>query len=271
MNNNWWCENIRATNPCVTADTWVQTDAGPRQVAQLIGQPFVARLDGADHATTSEGFFLTDTKPVVRLHSAEGFSLRLTSDHRVRRVTRSTRWSSEVEWCAAGALQPGDRVVLNNHRSNASWPGAHTRAEGYLLGLLMGDGVLKEDKAVLSVWAQTAVANGASAGVSAGTRALMQEAEEAARTLPHRADFAGWQTIAGRGEYRLSLAALKSLAQSLGMSPGSKTITAALEQASSECYRGFLRGFFDADGSVQGNQDKGVSARASIAIGELKV
>jgi len=21
MNNNWWCENIRATNPCVTADT----------------------------------------------------------------------------------------------------------------------------------------------------------------------------------------------------------------------------------------------------------
>ncbi|MBC7984799.1 MAG: ribonucleoside-diphosphate reductase, partial [Candidatus Obscuribacterales bacterium] len=29
MNNNWWCENIRATNPCVTADTWVQTSEGP--------------------------------------------------------------------------------------------------------------------------------------------------------------------------------------------------------------------------------------------------
>src|SRR5262249_10863444 len=35
----------------------------------------------------------------------------------------------------------------------------------------------------------------------------------------------------------------------------------ALEQASSEAYRGFLRGFFDADGSVQGTQAKGVSVR----------
>jgi len=32
MNNNWFCENIRATNPCVTADTWVHTATGPRQV-----------------------------------------------------------------------------------------------------------------------------------------------------------------------------------------------------------------------------------------------
>ena len=50
MNNNWWCENIRATNPCVPADTWVQTQEGPRQVAELIGKPFTARVDGADHA-----------------------------------------------------------------------------------------------------------------------------------------------------------------------------------------------------------------------------
>ena len=51
MNNNWWCENIRATNPCVPADTWVQTAEGPRQVAELIGKPFTARVDGVDHAS----------------------------------------------------------------------------------------------------------------------------------------------------------------------------------------------------------------------------
>ncbi len=28
MNNNWWCENIRATNPCVTADTRLATRYG---------------------------------------------------------------------------------------------------------------------------------------------------------------------------------------------------------------------------------------------------
>ena len=261
MNNNWWCENIRATNPCVTADTWVQTAEGPRQVAQLVGRPFQARLDGVDHATTAEGFFLTATKHVIRLRTVEGFSLRLTSDHRVRRISHATRWTTEYEWCAAGDLRPGDRVALNDHRVNPSWDGAHTREEGYLLGLLVGDGVLKDDKAVLSVWAQAAVSNGDNTGMSRGIQALMREALAAAQTLPHRADFVGWHKVSGRNEYRLSLGALKSLAESLGMSPGVKMIGPALEQSSSECQRGFLRGFFDADGCVQGDHEKGVSVR----------
>src|SRR6476619_3815827 len=46
MNNNWWCENIRATNPCVPADNWVHTQEGPRQVGELIGKQFNARVDG---------------------------------------------------------------------------------------------------------------------------------------------------------------------------------------------------------------------------------
>src|SRR5690606_9859287 len=93
----------------------------------------------------------------------------------------------------------------------------------------------------------------------------------AARTLPHRADFAGWQEVAGRGEYRLSLAAIRDVAESLGLTPGNKTITPALERTSSAFYRGFLRGLFDADGSVQGSQDKGVSVRlAQSDLGRLE-
>jgi ribonucleoside-diphosphate reductase alpha chain len=56
-------------------------------------------------------------------------------------------------------------------------------------------------------------------------------------------------------------AALRDLAFELGMTIGDKAITPAFEKASSDAYRGFLRGFFDADGSVQGNQAKGVSVR----------
>ncbi|HHX34929.1 MAG TPA: ribonucleoside-diphosphate reductase [Gammaproteobacteria bacterium] len=256
-NNNWFCEDIRATNPCVTADTWVQTAEGPKQVQDLLGQPFLARIDGADHASGVEGFFRTANKAVLRLQTREGHTLRLTADHPVRKVVEQTRWRTETLWCEAGQLKEGDKVLLNNHRNTTSWPGAHNFEEGFLLGLLVGDGTLKADSAVLSVWPQQAVANGSAIAANA----LMSEALRCAQTLPHRADFSGWVAVQGRGEYRLKSASLRDLAQHLGMQPGNKVITPALEKTSSAFYRGFLRGLFDADGSVQGSQNKGVSLR----------
>jgi ribonucleoside-diphosphate reductase alpha chain len=90
----------------------------------------------------------------------------------------------------------------------------------------------------------------------------MQAAERAMATLPHRSDFRGWQRpIAGRGEARLASGALRKLALDLGMAPRHKTITPKMESCSSDFCRGLLRGLFDADGSIQGSQDKGVSVR----------
>jgi len=261
MNNNWFCENIRATNPCVTADTWVHTSQGPRQVQDLLGVQFVAQVDGKAYVTGREGFFKTATKPVVRLKTAEGYQLRLTADHRVRRVTHFSRNQTETEWCAAGELRQGDRVLLNDHRPQAEWQGSYIREQGYLLGLLVGDGTLKQDTAVLSVWKPAMAANGVEAVSRAGVHAVMAEALRAVETLPHRADFSGWSEIAGRNEYRLKSAALRDLAVELGMQSGDKQISPQLEEASSDFYQGFLRGFFDADGSVQGSQSKGVSVR----------
>ncbi|MGO1626615.1 MAG: LAGLIDADG family homing endonuclease, partial [Halomonadaceae bacterium] len=257
LNNNWFCEDIRATNPCVTADTWVHTSQGPRQVQDLVGQPFAARVDGVDHATGADGFFHTADKPVFKLSTRQGYALRLTEDHRVRKVIHKTRWSLETEWCATGELERGDEVLLNNHREQPEWSGKHGFEEGFLLGMLVGDGTLKSDKAVISVWQGEAVANSSSADVTA----LMHAVEEAARMLPHRSDFQGFQTVEGRSESRLSTAAIKALAHEMGMTPDNKTITPEIERDSSAFQRGFLRGLFDSDGSVQGSQAKGVSVR----------
>ncbi len=261
MNNNWFCENVRATNPCVTADTWIQTSTGPQQVETLIGTHFTARVDGDEHRSGAEGFFKTADKAVVRIQTTEGHTLRLTSDHRVRRVSAFTRYRTETEWCEAGKLTSGDRLLLNDHRANCEWDGEHNRNEGYLLGLLIGDGVVKSDKAILSVWRPAAEANGCNGTLSTGALAVMKEALTAARSLPHRSDFNGWMEVPGRNEYRLSTGALKTLAEKMGISPDHKKITPQMEQASSAFCRGLLRGLFDADGSVQGNQMEGVSLR----------
>ena len=69
-NNLSYCETIEACNPCVTADTWVTTTEGPRQVADLVGRRFTAVVDGKGYPVASEGFFRTGTKPVLQTRHA---------------------------------------------------------------------------------------------------------------------------------------------------------------------------------------------------------
>lgn len=264
LNNLNYCEKISSTNPCVSGDTWVHTSEGPRRVTDLIGRPFVARINGCDYASPN-GFFATGIKPVMHLETNEGHELRVTRDHLVRRITRKSRHVIEADWCAAGNLSIGDKIILNNHRKTQQWPGLYTFEQGYLIGLLMGDGTLKKDKAVLSVWVDP------KPSLSAGALAIMAAAVNCASTLKRRSDSQGWIAVQGRSEYRLSLGAVKALAAELAMAPGSKKITPEMESASSSFYRGFLRAFFDCDGSVQGTQSKGVSIRlAQSDLSQLK-
>jgi ribonucleoside-diphosphate reductase alpha chain len=268
-----YCETICATNPCVTGETWVHTDRGPRQVHDLVGRRFGAIVDGKIWASDDKGFFATGRKPVFRLVCQDGHSLRLTGNHCVRVTLSQTRGRRETEWRAVCDLKPGDEIVLHDHRELAFWGGAERSTadsdEGYLLGLLVGDGTIKSDKVVLSAWPGAQCVNGG--WERPGIAGVMARALEAARTLHHRSDFTGWVEVAGRGEYRLSLAAFRGLSERFGLAPGCKTITPQIEMASSAFYRGFLQGLFDADGSVQGTQAKGISVRlAQSDLGLLR-
>ena len=263
-NNLSYCETIAATNPCVTADTWVHTAHGPRQVQQLIGKPFVAVVDGRGHATESAGFFATGVKPVLRLSTQEGHGLRLTANHPVRRVTTRTAYLVQSEWVEAGQLRAGDQVLLNNHRTSAGWDGAMTEDEGYLLGLLVGHGRITADAAVLSLRAPQLrlVANGDVAHVGADARPshaqqLMRAAERAAAALAPHGQPSHWLRQPGpHHEFELKSAPLRRLALALGMTPERKGITPAMEAAGSDFCTGLLRGLFDADGHAAQHADK---------------
>ena len=245
------------TNPCVPADTFVSTAEGPRLAGDLTGKKTRLIIDGKPYETTEKGFFSTGVKPTFSIQTRQGYTFRATGDHPVLRIKTKTRYTLEKEWVPAEKLKPGDEIMLHNHRNQDEWEGLYGEKEGYLVGLLTGDGTLKTDKAVLSSWAQP------------GSAAVMDTAYAAAGTMPHRRDFKGWWKVGGRAEYRMSTAELKKVALSLGMKPGEKKITPTLEtRTSSHFIKGFLKGFFDADGSFQGTQEKAISIR--LAQGDFE-
>ncbi len=240
-------------NPCVTAETWVHTGEGARQVKDLIGRQHSTYVNGELFSTTPAGFFLSGIKPVVKLSTQEGYELRLTANHKVLKVTAQTQKAQYAEWVEAGSLQSGDRILLHNHRDLQSWDGAGNAESGWLLGSLVGDGSLAttqwHDMAHLRFWQDSQLE------MSQHAVALLQSA---VGYLP-RTELLHYQP---QLKYRsVSSTGLAKLAAEFGIFQGAKQITAQVEQASYEFYCGFLRGLFDADASVQGSQLKGVSVR----------
>jgi len=239
-------------NPCVTADTWVHTEFGPRQVKDLIGKQHGTYVNGELFSTTADGFFYTGDRAVFTLATKEGVSLRLTGNHQILRISAQTQKRQYTEWVAAEELQPGDRVCLHNHRGIQPWQGVGTFDQGWLLGSLFGDGSLAETQ-----WNDQPI-------LRFGGDSQVEMAESAVATLQ--------KTVAcganlGDDSHRqqdldqVALIGLAKLAAQFNIHRDQKIVTPEVEQASYEFYQGFLQGLFDADGSVQETQNQGISVR----------
>jgi len=241
--------DIKATNPCVTADTWVQTHVGVRQVKDLVGKRFCATVDGKVYGLVSQGFWSTGVKPVFKVKTKRGFELRLTSNHKLKQVKKGRNRQISTTWTEVAHLSVGDTIALQNHRTATPWQGRGSYIEGWLLGTLVGDGTFAMDKAepmaCLDFWGEHA-------------EALAELAQNGiARVCP------GGKVWVTKGERKVRIASseVAKLAAGYGIMHGHKTVTDEVERASYDFYCGFLSGLFDADGSVQGTHKNGISIR----------
>ncbi len=237
-------DNCVGTNPCVTGDTWVQTSEGARQVNDLIGKPFEAIHHGKAYQTVSKGFWHSGRKKVVKVKTHRGLTLTLTPNHKLLQD-----FDVEQHWTEVGDLKVGDKLVLQQHESHV-WGDPNETEKGWLLGNLVGDGTFTTDTAILTYWGES-------------KREMLAYAGELIKTTVGGRKDIGTAENDDHDRMCLGSRSLKDLAESHGIRQNDKYDLTLVEQTSSSFHEGFLQGLFDADGSIQGNQEKGVSVRLS--------
>lgn len=220
---------------CVTGNTWTLTSEGPRQVRELINTSCELTVNGINHQT--EGFFKTGSQEVFELETVEGHTIQATANHPFL-----VDYDGLQFWQHLDTLKIGDVIKLNEHK-NVSWEGSGTYDEGYILGWLMGDGFIWQNKRP-----------GGHEKVREGyeksglyflepDHCLLNYVKRLFKLEPHQQYWHETQ------KYMLSGPELEHLRIEYSLDEY-KRITEQIEEASSDFQKGFLSAFFDSDGGL---------------------
>ncbi|MHB1763953.1 MAG: LAGLIDADG family homing endonuclease [Gammaproteobacteria bacterium] len=139
MNNNWWCENIRATNPCVTADTRLHTQYGLVRIGDLYasGLPLEVSVDrralgqathGIETRPAQAAFVTAVDAPVYRVTTEDGYEIKATEWHDFYTHRGKIKLRD---------LKPGDELLIQSGKGQ--FGSAGSREVGLLLGLIAGE------------------------------------------------------------------------------------------------------------------------------------
>jgi ribonucleoside-diphosphate reductase alpha chain len=248
MNNNWWTENIRATNPCVTADTRLATQFGMVKIGDL----YDARVDiqaTVDCRTLDEGegvtvrpavpaFMTSPSADVYRVVTKDGYEIKATEWHDFY----TTRGKIKLK-----DLKPGDELLIQSGKGQ--FGGCGSAELGQLLGLLAGDGHFTNrgknmEAAVVNLWgADRAFAGTVVAHINsmiAGYAARPRNYQVSAVAVPER------NLVMIR-----SVILARVLAQYGFTAQNKLEVPEIVWRGNEDCVKGYLRGLFQTDGTVQ--------------------
>ncbi|HEY1892843.1 MAG TPA: LAGLIDADG family homing endonuclease [Steroidobacteraceae bacterium] len=261
MNNNWWCENIRATNPCVTADTRLATQFGLVRIGDLRDSGLDIQATVDRRALGEEGgvavrpavpaFMTAPSADVYRVVTKAGYEIKATEWHDFY----TTRGKIKLK-----ELKPGDELLIQSGKGQ--FGGCGDEALGVLLGLITGDGHITnrgrgQQAAVINLWG----ADREYAGILVsyincmitGWSARSRDYRVSAVAVPER------NLIMIR-----SVILMRYLKEFFGVSVACKTaVPEVVWRGNEACVKGYLRGLFQSDGTVNisGNSHTSCSIR----------
>ena len=242
-------------NPCVTGDTLVHTGEGLKPIQALVGQTPLLGLDsrtGAERSMASR-VFESGVKPVFRLVTKEGYSLKLTEDHEVFTVGGKV---------PASKLRKGDQIRLIDHKGHFGTEG--NRDLGLVLGWLTGDGYITDQTACLDFY-----------GDDRGIAEMMAEATQnvvaGTGERPWRRYPTGPVAVESRNLETVHSSRLKNILKEYGITKeDSRHVPQIVYEGTEEMQRAYLQALFGADGTVTGSgPTKGMGVRLSSSYPPL--
>ncbi len=263
MNNNWWTEDIRATNPCVTADTRLATQFGMVRIGDLHD----ARVDiqaTVDARALGEGmgvavreavpaFMTSPSADVYRVVTQDGYEIKATEWHDFY----TTRGKIKLK-----DLKPGDELLIQSGKGQ--FGGCGSAELGQLMGLLTGDGHFTNrgknmEAAVVNLWGtDRAFAD----TVVASINSLIAGYAERARNYRVTA-----VAVPARNLVMIrSVILARVLEQMFGFTSKCKTgVPEIVWRGNEDCVKGYLRGLFQSDGTVNISGDNRTSCSVRLA------
>jgi ribonucleoside-diphosphate reductase alpha chain len=248
MNNNWWCENIRATNPCVTADTRLATQYGMVRIGDLHASQQALQVTADKRALGLEGrgtevrsavpaFCTAESARVYRVVSEDGYEIKATEWH---------DFYTDRGKIKLRELTVGDSLWVQSGKGQFGNEGSEDL--GTLLGLITGDGHFTdrgkgEDAAVISLWGEERALADRVAGIvntmTAGTGNTERE-----------------YTVAPVAVAERNMVSIRSVLLARALKPYNFTkdsklvVPEVIWRGSEACVKAYLRALFQTDGTV---------------------
>ncbi len=249
MNNNWWCEHIRATNPCVTADTRLATQFGMVPIGELYANraPLEVSVDrrslelegrGVETRPAKPAFMTAPRAPVYRVVTEDGYEIKATEWH---------DFYTERGKIKLRELAVGDRLLVQSGKGQFGNQGSEDL--GLLLGLIAGDGHFTnrgkdQQAAIISLWGEeraladrvATVINGLIAHTAQGD---LRQYKVSPVAVPER------------NQVFIRSVLLARQLEHYGFSAATKLrVPEVIWRGSEQCVKTYLRALFQCDGTV---------------------